>query len=44
LDSQPRWVWFLEWNSRLIKGNKPEQVKALYDDPRTLTRDEAKWN
>jgi mannan endo-1,4-beta-mannosidase len=42
LDAQPRWVWFLEWNTMLTGSNKPEQIQALYNDPRLLSRDDVK--
>lgn len=37
---QPQWTWFMEWSNWLVKANKPEQVKALYDDPKVVTLDE----
>jgi mannan endo-1,4-beta-mannosidase len=40
LDKQPRWTWFMTWPNYLTEKNTPEVVKAIYDDPRTLTRDE----
>jgi mannan endo-1,4-beta-mannosidase len=40
LNAQPRWVWFMEWNNMLTRSNPPEAVQSLYNDPRTLTRDE----
>ncbi len=43
LASQPKWAWFMEWNSMLTGKNQPDEIRALYDDPRTLTRDEMKW-
>jgi mannan endo-1,4-beta-mannosidase len=42
LEAQPRWVWFMVWPSHLEQNNTPEQVKALYHDPRVLTRDEVR--
>jgi mannan endo-1,4-beta-mannosidase len=42
LEAQPRWVWFLEWNTMLTGSNKPEQIQALYNSPRTLSRDGVK--
>jgi mannan endo-1,4-beta-mannosidase len=38
LRSQPRFVWFMAWSGLLMKHNTPEQVRALYCDPRTLNR------
>ena len=40
LDAQPGWVWFMTWPSHLEQNNPPERIKALYSDPRVLTRDE----
>jgi mannan endo-1,4-beta-mannosidase len=40
LDKQPRWTWFMTWPNYLTEKNTPEVVKAIYDDPRTLTREE----
>ena len=40
LDAQPGWVWFMEWGELLTSTNTTEQIMALYNDPRTLTRDE----
>lgn len=39
LAAQPRWTWFLTWTDFLNFANKPEDVRALYADPRVLTRD-----
>jgi mannan endo-1,4-beta-mannosidase len=43
LDAQPRWVWFLEWDTILTGRNKPEEIRTLYNDPRVLTRGEEKF-
>ncbi len=40
LDQQPQWSWFYEWNTYLLKHNKPETVQALFADPRVITLDE----
>ena len=42
LASQPRWAWFMIWPSHLEGNNTPEGIKALYADPRTVTRDEVR--
>jgi mannan endo-1,4-beta-mannosidase len=42
LNTQPRWTWFMTWPSHLEQNNKPEVVQALYNDARTLTRDEVR--
>jgi mannan endo-1,4-beta-mannosidase len=42
LNTQPRWTWFMTWPSHLEQNNKPEVVQALYNDCRTLTRDEVR--
>lgn len=39
LAAQPRWVYFLEWNTMLTGSNSTEAIQSLYADPRTLTRD-----
>jgi mannan endo-1,4-beta-mannosidase len=38
LDAQPNWAWFMVWTNFLTKENTPEAVRALYHDPRVLTR------
>lgn len=40
LDAQPRWVWFMVWNSGVTGRNTPERLRAIYNDPRTLNRGE----
>jgi mannan endo-1,4-beta-mannosidase len=40
LKQQPRWVWFMVW-ADLIKLSKPEIVRELFNDSRTLSRGEA---
>lgn len=40
LDQQPQWCWFMIWAKWVETHNTPEQVKALYNYPRTLTLDQ----
>ena len=48
LAAQPHWGWFMPWgclvfqNSGTFSGNKPKNVRALYDDPRVLACDDAR--
>jgi mannan endo-1,4-beta-mannosidase len=35
---QPRWAWFMIWSDYLDQENTPEEIRALYDDPRVLSR------
>lgn len=43
LDAQPAWAWFMVWSSWLDSANTEDRVRSVYDDPRTLTRDEVDW-
>ncbi len=43
LDAQPRWVWFMTWNTMLTGSNKPEELRTLFQDPRVLSRDGIKY-
>jgi mannan endo-1,4-beta-mannosidase len=36
LDRQPQWAWFMVWSGLLTKSNTPEQIRAIYNYPRTL--------
>lgn len=40
LKEQPKWTWFMIW-ADLFPLNKPEDAKALFYDPRTLSRGDA---
>lgn len=40
LAHQPRWVWFMIWGDFVDTHNTPEQIKALYDYPGTLTHED----
>ncbi len=43
LKAQPKWVWFLVWNSFINPPhNSKEEVNTIYDLPQVLTRDEVK--
>jgi len=37
-DTQPRWAWFMVWTDFLDNANPPENIRAIYNHPRTLTR------
>jgi mannan endo-1,4-beta-mannosidase len=37
LNDQPKWAWFMVW-ADLLRMSKPEVVRELYNDPRTLSR------
>jgi mannan endo-1,4-beta-mannosidase len=41
LASQNRWAWFLEWSGTMLESNNtPDQIRATYNDPHVITRDE----
>ena len=40
LDQQPGWAWFMIWPDFLERDNKPEDLRALYGDPRVLSRED----
>ena len=40
LDRQPMWSWFMIWGAFVSMRNTPEEVRALYDSPRTLSHEE----
>jgi mannan endo-1,4-beta-mannosidase len=40
LDQQPMWCWFMIWSRWVETHNTPEQIKALYNYPRTLSHGE----
>lgn len=42
LDAQPQWTWFLTWSGSLVRSNKPELVRAVYNYPRALSREDLK--
>jgi mannan endo-1,4-beta-mannosidase len=42
LDQQPRWAWFMIWCDFIDEANTHEKVRAIYNDPRTLSLDELK--
>ena len=44
LDQQPDWTWFMEWSGFLLRANKPDSIKMLFDSPRVLTLGEVKRN
>ena len=42
LAQQPRWAYFMVWSEIVRSGNSLEQIKAIYDSPRALNRDDAR--
>jgi mannan endo-1,4-beta-mannosidase len=38
LEQQPKWVYFMDWSELSEFLNPLEKLKAVYDDPRVLTR------
>jgi mannan endo-1,4-beta-mannosidase len=38
IHEQPQWTWFMGWANWLYKANSPDSVKALYNDPRVITK------
>ena len=40
LDRQPRWAWFMVWSDFLDQHNTHEEIRALYRQPRVLSREE----
>jgi len=40
LDEQPKWAWFMIWCDFLEQDNTHEGIQKLYNDPRTLSREE----
>ena len=40
LKAQPRWAWFMTWCEILEWANSVEALRAVYDAPNTLTRDD----
>jgi len=38
LAAQPYWTWFMPWGNLAFWGRGPEQIKALMEDERVLTR------
>jgi len=39
LASQPRWIFFMPWAELVKQSNSTEEIQALYNDPRIITRD-----
>ncbi|HUO57053.1 MAG TPA: glycosyl hydrolase [bacterium] len=37
LTRQSRWIWFMIWPDFLERDNTPEDIRALYGDPRVLS-------
>ena len=40
LEAQPKWSWFMVWSNWIETANTPQQVKDVYEYPKTITRDE----
>ena len=40
LKQQPKWAWFMVWSEFVEEGNSLEAVRAIYDAPMTLNRDD----
>ena len=40
LNQQPRWAYFMVWSEIVQRGNTLDQVKAIYDAPRAINRDD----
>jgi len=40
LANQPMWAWFMIWYKFVDKANTPEQIKDLYNYPKTLSHGE----
>jgi mannan endo-1,4-beta-mannosidase len=40
LNQQPRWAYFMVWSEIVQRGNTLYQLKAIYDSPRALNRDD----
>jgi len=40
LGRQPRWAYFMTWAGSLLPSNSLDQVKAVYESPRALNRDD----
>ncbi|MFH6985713.1 glycosyl hydrolase [Marinoscillum luteum] len=40
LEEQPRWIFFMPWAELVKERNSEPEIRALYEHPRVLTRDE----
>jgi len=40
LKQQPKWAWFMVWSEFVEAGNSLEALRAIYDSPTTLNRDD----
>ena len=40
LERQPRWAYFMTWSGLLLASSSLDQVKAVYESPRALNRDD----
>jgi mannan endo-1,4-beta-mannosidase len=44
VNNQPMWAWFMIWYKFVDKANTPEQIKDLYNYPKTLSHGEVEIN
>jgi len=40
LAAQPRWIYFMPWAELVKSANTNEEIQAVYNNPRVITRDE----
>lgn len=40
LKDQPKWTWFMVWSEFVERGNDIEELRAVYNAPMTLSRDD----
>jgi len=40
LESQPRWIYFMDWAELVVKENDRNSIKTLYNAPRIITLDQ----
>jgi mannan endo-1,4-beta-mannosidase len=40
LNRQPMWTWFMIWGNFVTTHNTPQQMRELYNSPRTLSHEE----
>lgn len=40
INNQSQWTWFMGWASWIHKANDPDSVRALYNAPKVITKDE----
>jgi mannan endo-1,4-beta-mannosidase len=42
LEKQPKWTYFMSWSEFVQVGNPLERVRAVYNAPRAISRDDAR--